>query len=71
MPTPVPTVPQVDRLTTSQIAQFKREGSLVLPAVLDPALCRQARVSCATTQWGSRQPCGARDGLAIEGVLHD
>ena len=43
MPTPVPTVPQVDCLTTSQIAQFKRNGFIVLPGVVDPALCRQAR----------------------------
>ena len=43
MPTPVPTVLQVDRLTTSQIAQFKREGFVVLPGVLDLDLCRQAR----------------------------
>ena len=43
MLTPSPSVEQVARLTTSQIAQFKREGFLVLPGVLDPELCRQAR----------------------------
>ncbi len=36
---------QVELLNESQIAQFKREGFLVLPAVLDPELCRQARDS--------------------------
>ena len=40
---PTPTVSQVDRLTTSQIAQFKRDGFVVLPGVIDPELCRQAR----------------------------
>ena len=40
---PTPTVPQVDLLTTSQIAQFKREGFIVLPGVIDPELCRQTR----------------------------
>ncbi len=34
---------QVEPLTESQIAQFKRDGMLVLPGVLDPDLCRQAR----------------------------
>ena len=43
MPSPSPTVPQVARLTTSQIARFKRDGLLVLPGVIDPELCRQAR----------------------------
>ena len=43
MPTPSPSVPQVAPLTASQIAQFKRDGVLVLPAVLDPDLCRRAR----------------------------
>ena len=38
-----PSLKQVAPLTATQIAQFKREGFLVLPAVLDPALCRQAR----------------------------
>ena len=43
-PTPTtPNVKQVPLLTASQIAQFKRDGFLVLPAVLDPELCRQAR----------------------------
>ena len=43
-PTPTtPNVQQVPLLTASQIAQFKRDGFLVLPAVLDPELCRQAR----------------------------
>jgi len=36
-------VPQVARLTTSQIAQFKREGFVVLPGVIAPDLCRRAR----------------------------
>ena len=43
MTMPSPSVKQVEPLTASQIAQFKREGFLVLPAVLDPELCRQAR----------------------------
>ena len=44
MPTmAVPNVPQVPPLTDSQIAQFKRDGFLVLPGVLDPDLCRRAR----------------------------
>ena len=30
-------------LTADQIAQFKRDGFLILRGVLDPALCRQAR----------------------------
>ena len=34
---------QVETLTESQIAQFKRDGMLVLPGVLDLDLCRQAR----------------------------
>jgi hypothetical protein len=34
---------QVDLLTEGQIAQFKRDGMLVLPGVLDLDLCRQAR----------------------------
>ena len=34
---------QVEPLTESQIAQFKRDGMLVLPGVLDLDLCRQAR----------------------------
>ncbi len=38
-----PRVRQVPLLTASQIARFKRDGFLVLPAVLDPELCRQAR----------------------------
>ena len=36
-------MPQVARLTTSQIAQFKLDGFVVLPAVIDSELCRQAR----------------------------
>ena len=43
MPMSSPSVPQVAPLTASQIAQFKRDGVLVLPAVLDPDLCRRAR----------------------------
>ena len=38
-----PILKQVAPLTENQIAQFKREGSLVLPEALDPVLCRQAR----------------------------
>ena len=34
---------QVEMLTESQIAQFKRDGMLVLPEVLDPDLCGKAR----------------------------
>ena len=34
---------QVDLLSPDQIAQFKRDGFLVLPTVLDPELCRQVR----------------------------
>lgn len=34
---------QVELLTESQIAEFKRDGLLVLPGVLDPDLCSQAR----------------------------
>jgi hypothetical protein len=43
MATVTPNVAQVPRLTTEQIAQFKRDGFLVLPAVLDLELCRQTR----------------------------
>ena len=38
-----PSLNRVVPLTVTQIAQFKREGFLVLPAVLDPLFCRQAR----------------------------
>ena len=38
-----PSVKQIAPLTAEQIDQFKRDGILVLPAVLDPELCRQAR----------------------------
>ena len=43
MPTPSPSVPQVPRLTTGQIAQFKRDGFIVLPGAIDAELCRRAR----------------------------
>ncbi len=43
MTTASPTVAQAPRLTTDQIAQFKRDGFLVLPGVIDPELCGQAR----------------------------
>ena len=33
----------VESLTIDQIAQFKRDGFLILEGVLDPELCRQAR----------------------------
>ena len=36
-------IPQVDLLSTNQIAKFKRDGFVILPGVLDPGLCRQAR----------------------------
>ena len=39
----IPGVKQVPLLTASQIARFKRDGFLVLPAALDLELCRQAR----------------------------
>ncbi len=38
-----PTVPQVDLLTDRQIAQFKRDGYLVLPAALDADGCARIR----------------------------
>ena len=34
---------RVELLTTSQIAQFRRDGFLLLPGAPDPELCRQAR----------------------------
>ena len=43
MEMPSPSLKQVEPLTTDQIARFKRDGFLVLPAALDPELCRQAR----------------------------
>ena len=43
MQMPIPNVRQVPLLTTEQIAQFKRDGYLVLPAVLDPERCRHVR----------------------------
>lgn len=33
----------VGRLSADQVAQFKRDGFLILPGVLDPELCRRAR----------------------------
>ena len=33
---PSPDLHQADRLTEEQVAQFKRDGLLVLPGVLDP-----------------------------------
>ena len=45
-PTPInPGVKQVPSLNTDQIAQFKRDGFLVLPGVLDSELCHKARES--------------------------
>lgn len=38
-----PGVKQIEPLSAGQIAQFKRDGFLVLPAVLDLELCRQVR----------------------------
>jgi hypothetical protein len=43
MPAVAPSVAQVPRLTTDQIAQFKRDGFLILPNVIDPQICQQAR----------------------------
>ena len=43
MTNPSPDLHQVELLTQSQIAQFKRDGLLVLPGVLDAELCRQVR----------------------------
>ena len=43
MVTSSPGMKQVEPLTASQIARFRRDGFLVLPAVLDPELCRLAR----------------------------
>lgn len=43
MAMPSPDLHQVELLNEGQIAQFKRDGMLVLPGVLDPELCRQAR----------------------------
>ena len=43
MATPTPSAKQVELLTENQIAQFKRDGFLVFPGVLDPELCRRAR----------------------------
>ena len=38
-----PILKQVGPLKANQISQFKREGFLILPTILDPALCRQGR----------------------------
>ena len=43
MTRPSPDLYQVDRLTDAQVAQFKRDGLLVLPGVLDLDLCRRDR----------------------------
>ena len=43
MTTLTPDLHQVDPLSEEQIAQFKRDGLLVLPGVLDSDLCRRAR----------------------------
>jgi hypothetical protein len=43
MATSSPKVAQVESLTAGQITQFKREGFLVLPGVLDSELCHRAR----------------------------
>ncbi len=43
MAIPLKKVNHVSLLTAGQIAQFKRDGFLVLPAVLDSGLCRQVR----------------------------
>lgn len=43
MTAPHPDLYQVDPLSEEQVAQFKRDGMLVLPGVLDADLCRRAR----------------------------
>ena len=40
---------QVPRLAAADVARFKRDGFIVLPAAADPDLCRQARDAL----WGS------------------
>ena len=63
-----PSVERVARLTTSQIAQFKREGFLVLPGALDPELCRQAR----DQMWdaiGEHRPSMKRDDPSTWGPI--
>ena len=37
------TVTQIPLLSTDQIAQFKRDGYLILPSALDPSLCARIR----------------------------
>ena len=39
-------IKQVAPLTTAQIAQFKRDGYLVLPAVLDPDYAARPEMKC-------------------------
>ena len=41
--TTIPAVDQIAPLTSDQVVQFKRDGYLVLPGVLDPERCRSAR----------------------------
>ena len=60
MGTPQNSGHQVERLTESQLAAFKRDGMLVLPGVLDAELCRRAR----DQMWeiiGDHRPAMKRD----------
>ena len=43
MTEPIRSFKLIDRLTADQIAQFKRDGFLILEGILDRVLCRQAR----------------------------
>ena len=58
-----PDLYQVDRLTDAQVAQFKRDGLLVLPGVLDLDLCRRDR-RVGYDGWAvpdDRGQCGGND----------
>ena len=62
-----PILKQVAPLTENQIAQFKREGFLVLPEALDPVLCRQAR----NKMWKSIQiPAPHKKGTVLHMAPH-
>ncbi len=70
MATSSASVAQVAPLTASQIAQFKRDGYLVLPAALDPELCRRAQ----DDMWeaiGSHLPRMKRDDPSTWGPITD
>ena len=63
MTRPSPDLYQVDRLTDAQVAQFKRDGLLVLPGVLDLDLCRRDR-RVGYDGWAvpdDRGQCGGND----------